>query len=70
MTGNEEMTITTTHRTFGLSTLLHFAGLPRIWLNRRNQRIALAELDDHLIADIGYTRSELTRECSKCFWRE
>ena len=66
------MTITTTlrPRTFGLSTLRHFAGLPGIWLNRRNQRIALAELDDHLIADIGYTRSELARECSKCFWRE
>jgi len=30
---------------------------------------ALAELDDHMLRDIGVTRVEAARECRKPFWR-
>jgi uncharacterized protein YjiS (DUF1127 family) len=29
----------------------------------------LAELEDHQLRDIGLTRNDLRRECSKPFWR-
>jgi uncharacterized protein YjiS (DUF1127 family) len=39
------------------------------WYQRRRQRLDLAELDDHLLADIGVTREEVRRECAVPFWR-
>lgn len=36
---------------------------------RHRQRDDLAELDDHLLADIGVTRDAAERECAKPFWR-
>jgi uncharacterized protein YjiS (DUF1127 family) len=39
------------------------------WCARRNQRLDLAELDDHQLADIGLTREEARRESSVPFWR-
>ena len=39
------------------------------WGDRRRQRLDLAELDDHLLRDIGVTRQEACRECAKWFWR-
>lgn len=41
----------------------------RTWQQRMIQRIDLADLDDHLIADIGLTRGQVAREASKPFWR-
>jgi uncharacterized protein YjiS (DUF1127 family) len=38
-------------------------------LTRRAQRIALSELDDHLLRDIGLSRADARRELSKPFWR-
>jgi uncharacterized protein YjiS (DUF1127 family) len=35
---------------------------------RRNQRRALIELDDHLLADIGVSREEAFLEAQKLFW--
>ena len=32
------------------------------------QRHALRDLDDHLLADIGVTREEASREAKKLFW--
>jgi uncharacterized protein YjiS (DUF1127 family) len=43
-----------------------------LWLARRRQRKALAELatrDDHLLRDIGLSRGEAEREAAKPFWR-
>lgn len=37
--------------------------------DRRRQRLHLAELDDRLLADVGLTRCDVKRECSKPFWR-
>jgi uncharacterized protein YjiS (DUF1127 family) len=37
-------------------------------LERRRQRHALLELDDHLLADIGLTREQALREAGKSLW--
>jgi uncharacterized protein YjiS (DUF1127 family) len=39
------------------------------WKARRAGRLALLELDDHLLADIGLTREQMLRETRKSFWR-
>lgn len=39
------------------------------WIGRVRQRNALAELDDHMLQDIGITRYDAARECGKPFWR-
>jgi uncharacterized protein YjiS (DUF1127 family) len=39
------------------------------WKARRAGRLALLELDDHLLADIGVTREQMLRETRKPFWR-
>jgi uncharacterized protein YjiS (DUF1127 family) len=41
----------------------------RTWIARRRQRSALAELDDHLLKDIGVSREDALREVDKPFWR-
>ncbi|WP_297973438.1 DUF1127 domain-containing protein [uncultured Amaricoccus sp.] len=38
------------------------------WDDRRRQRHALAELDDHLLRDIGLTRYRARTEARKPFW--
>ncbi|WP_247873000.1 DUF1127 domain-containing protein [Azospirillum sp. TSH64] len=38
-------------------------------MERRKQRHALMGLDDHLLKDIGVSRSEVEQEVSKPFWR-
>jgi uncharacterized protein YjiS (DUF1127 family) len=40
----------------------------RDMLERRRQRHALLELDDHLLADIGLTREQALREAGKSLW--
>jgi uncharacterized protein YjiS (DUF1127 family) len=37
-------------------------------LERRRQRRALLQLDDHLLADIGVAREQALREAGKWFW--
>jgi uncharacterized protein YjiS (DUF1127 family) len=36
---------------------------------RSRQRGALAELDDHLLEDIGITRQQASAEAAKPFWK-
>ncbi|WP_162917482.1 chromate resistance protein ChrB domain-containing protein [Dongia deserti] len=40
-----------------------------LWLSRRRERIALAELDPWLLRDLGLTPDEVDEECRKPFWR-
>jgi uncharacterized protein YjiS (DUF1127 family) len=40
-----------------------------LWGDRRRQRHALAELDDHLLRDIGLTRHQARTEALEPFWR-
>ena len=39
------------------------------WRDRVQQRKMLARLDDHLLSDIGLSRSDVEREIHKPFWR-
>jgi uncharacterized protein YjiS (DUF1127 family) len=39
------------------------------WNDRSRQRQALADLDDHLLKDIGIARSAAAAEASQPFWR-
>jgi uncharacterized protein YjiS (DUF1127 family) len=40
------------------------------WYDRHLQRLDLAEVDDHLLRDLGLTRQDVRRECAKSFWQE
>jgi uncharacterized protein YjiS (DUF1127 family) len=43
----------------------------QIWIARSRQRTALgdlAEIDEHLLRDIGKTKAEALREAAKPFW--
>ena len=49
-----------------------FAGTPRcvaVWVRVRRQRRHLMDLDDHILNDIGISRTEAAREARKPFWR-
>jgi uncharacterized protein YjiS (DUF1127 family) len=52
-----------------------YGGTPRVvrtvleWNQRIRQRQALAELDDHLLSDIGISRTAAAIEASRPFWR-
>ena len=39
------------------------------WAERRRSRLALKELDDHLLDDIGVTRAQATQEAERPFWQ-
>jgi uncharacterized protein YjiS (DUF1127 family) len=40
-----------------------------VWFVRRRQRRALAELDEHLLNDVGLSRDQARRETAKPFWK-
>jgi uncharacterized protein YjiS (DUF1127 family) len=40
-----------------------------VWIVRRRQRQALAELDDHLLDDVGLSREQAYREAARPFWK-
>jgi uncharacterized protein YjiS (DUF1127 family) len=75
----EKETTMTAHRAIAksarwrlLSGLRRAARAVVLWLDRvierRNQRLALAELTDEQLDDIGLTRRDVEREC-RPFWR-
>ncbi len=43
--------------------------IPRYWAERRRQRRALGNLDQHLLDDIGISRAAAAQEIAKPFWR-
>jgi uncharacterized protein YjiS (DUF1127 family) len=46
-----------------------FIEIIAIWIVRHRQRHALAELDEHLLDDVGLSREQASREAAKPFWR-
>jgi uncharacterized protein YjiS (DUF1127 family) len=46
-----------------------FEATVRLWSRRRTTRLSLAELDDHMLRDIGLTPTEARQESSLPFWR-
>jgi uncharacterized protein YjiS (DUF1127 family) len=61
-TGFANATPTLRLRTFVLEFVMN-------WLERRRQLHALADLDSHLLKDIGVSHEARVREISKPFWR-
>ena len=55
-------------QTFPVVTRLHRRLFAR-WYDRYLQRLDLAEIDDHLLRDLGLTRRDVRRECAKSFWQ-
>lgn len=44
-------------------------GTISLWVERSKQRHALAELDDHLLQDVGLSPGAARREATKPFWK-
>lgn len=42
---------------------------PFVWAERAAERRHMADLDDHLLQDIGLTRAEIGHVTTKPFWR-
>ena len=58
---------TTDERTIRIDTALKTL---RLWASRHTQRIELAQMEEHRLNDIGRSRIEVRRECSKWFWQK
>lgn len=50
------------------SALRELAGLARAIIRKQDSRIALRDLSDHQLRDIGITRHQAREESSKYFW--
>lgn len=48
---------------------VRFAATVTTWEQRRRTRINLSYLDDHLLADVGLTPKQRTREVKRRFWQ-
>ena len=57
-----------THRSATGAFARAFATLMR-WQARHRERAHLAQLDDHLLRDMGLTRAEVARQVAKPFWQ-
>lgn len=46
-----------------------FLSLIPVWIHRHKSRNELAQLDMHMMDDIGISHSDMHRELAKPFWR-
>ena len=42
---------------------------PRLWARRRHDRRALSQLDNHMLRDIGFDRTQADAMAARPFWR-
>lgn len=54
---------------FSAAVALRVAVVLSQWAMRRRTRLALHQLSDHQLRDVGLTYPEAYRECRKWFWR-
>jgi uncharacterized protein YjiS (DUF1127 family) len=52
-----------------IAVLDRFLEAPFVWAERAAERRQLAELDDHLLRDIGLTRADVDAVTTKPFWQ-
>jgi uncharacterized protein YjiS (DUF1127 family) len=52
------------------SPFARFNETVQLWRGRRRERLALRELSDYMLKDIGISRCDVYRETTKQFWRE
>jgi len=52
-----------------VSSWRRFVALLRRWRARAEERRLLAAFDERRLSDIGITRLDAARECTKPFWR-
>ncbi len=52
------------------SPFARFNEIVQLWRGRRRERLALGELSDYMLKDIGISRCEVFRETTKHFWHE
>ena len=46
------------------------SSLVRLWSRRSHDRRALAQMNEHMLNDIGLCRADIDRETSKFFWQQ
>jgi uncharacterized protein YjiS (DUF1127 family) len=56
-------------RELPMGSLMRLVLIGELWLERGRQRRMLGQLNDHLLKDIGVSRSEAMHEAGKPFWR-
>lgn len=54
--------------TFASGAIFAMVDRVTLWLDRIEQRRHLASLDDHLLRDIGVSRTDVQNEVAKRFW--
>ena len=67
MTRNRAMSRNNSQNAESIVTAL--AGLVAAWRERRESRLILCRLDDHMLSDIGLSRADAEVEIAKPFWR-
>ena len=68
-TGNEDHVSGSPTRAAMRGVIFSIFQMISCWIDRSSQRNALANLDDHLLRDIGKSRDDALREASKPFWK-
>jgi uncharacterized protein YjiS (DUF1127 family) len=54
----------------GTAVVQSVARVWRLWRARRNERQALAHIDERDLSDLGLSRWDIERELNKPFWHE
>jgi uncharacterized protein YjiS (DUF1127 family) len=68
--GHQLVPFAGTERRWRQTAIAHLRHRLALWFARSRQRRDLAELDAHLLKDIGVTPGQAAREAAKPFWVE
>jgi uncharacterized protein YjiS (DUF1127 family) len=50
--------------------VIRTGNVARTWVRRSNERRALAQMNEHMLNDIGLTRFDVSQETGKHFWQK
>lgn len=57
------------HENSFMRPLVKLNSIMNVWIKRQQQRKQLAQLEQHLLKDVGLTDEQVQREVSKPFWK-